>query len=187
MRRSDPCAAGAVKAARRAPALIPESLGPEGSEAWREVCELLARFAGERLADGATARSSGQFDRLNRTGRFLPHAAGTYDIAVRAYGRIGDPAAQSRLLTELARESFDPGDRTRAVSCQGRAARIAETIGDEVSRGEALSTMHTRICCSRTTGTPPGSPSGPPLSSRTRTARPPPGAPSPPWPTPTTV
>ncbi|MFD7963344.1 ATP-binding protein [Streptomyces zaomyceticus] len=141
VRRSDPCAAGAVKAARRALELIPENLGPEESEAWREVCELLARFAGERLADGATARSSGQFDRLNWTGRFLPHAAGTYDIAVRAYGRIGDPAAQSRLLTELARESFHSGDYTRAVSCQGRVARIAETIGDEVSQGEALSNM----------------------------------------------
>ncbi|MFE5480922.1 tetratricopeptide repeat protein [Streptomyces sp. NPDC056527] len=138
---SDPYAAEAQKAARRALALIPADLGPEEAEAWREVCEALARFATERLAACATARNEGRAARVIWSGRALPHVATTYDIAVRAYGRIGEPAAQVRLLTGLARECFESGDYKRAVSCQARVAAIAETVGDEAGQGEALSAM----------------------------------------------
>ncbi|MEU7387378.1 AAA family ATPase [Streptomyces tanashiensis] len=137
----DPVAADARKAAQRALALIPEDLAPEEAENWREVCELLARYAAKRLAGGATARSAGRFAEVPWTGRGLPQVATAYDIAVRAYERIGEPAAQARLLTDFARECFQSGDYTRAIRYQGQVADVAMAIGDEAGHGEALSAI----------------------------------------------
>ncbi|MEU3690350.1 AAA family ATPase [Streptomyces narbonensis] len=135
----DPYAAHAQKAARRALAMIPEGLEPEESEPWRDVCDLLARYAAKRLAVGATSRTLGQLAQVIWTGRTLPHVVSAYDIAVQAHERIGDPTAQASLLTDLARESFASGDYGQAIRSHGRAATIVEAIGDKVRHGEALS------------------------------------------------
>ncbi|WP_367826154.1 AAA family ATPase [Streptomyces sp. LMG1-1-1.1] len=137
----DPYAAHAQKAARRALSLIPEDLPSDETEEWREVCQLLARYAAKRLAGGATSRTMGQFAEVIWTGRVLPHVTSAYEIAVQAYKRINDPAAQARLYSDLARESFQSGEYTRAIGCQHAAAGIAEAIGDEAGQGEALSAI----------------------------------------------
>ncbi|MFE4618244.1 ATP-binding protein [Streptomyces sp. NPDC056747] len=137
----DPYARDAEKAADRALALIPEDPGPEEVEGWREVCDLLARYAALRLAGGAIARGLGEFALVTWRERTLPHVAGTYDGVGRAYKFIGHPAAQARLLTDLARECFQSGDYTRAISCQLYVEHIAGEIGDEAGQGEALAAI----------------------------------------------
>ncbi|WP_260605288.1 AAA family ATPase [Streptomyces sp. WAC01280] len=137
----DPHARDAEKAADRALALIPENPGPEEVEGWREVCDLLARYAAKRLAGGAIARGLGEFAQATWKEQTLPHVAGTYAGVGRAYEGIGHPAARTRLLTDLARECFQSGDYTRAISCQLSVEQIAGKIGDEAGQGEALSAI----------------------------------------------
>ncbi|MEU3482722.1 AAA family ATPase [Streptomyces sp. NPDC033754] len=137
----DPYAADAQKAARRALALIPDDPGPEEVELWREVCDLLARYAAKRLAGGAIARRRGELARVIWRERALPHVAGTYAGVGQAYESIGHPAAKARLLADLARESFASGDYTRAISCHLSVEQIAGRIGDEAGQGEALSAV----------------------------------------------
>ncbi|MFF5768169.1 ATP-binding protein [Streptomyces tanashiensis] len=137
----DPYAGESQKAARRALALIPEDLEPEEAEDWREVCDLLARYAAKRLTGGEEARYRGRVAELTWTDRTLPHVAAAYDIAVRAYERIGEPAAQARLLADFARECFQSGDYTRAIRYQGQVADVAMAVGDEAGHGEALSAI----------------------------------------------
>lgn len=138
---SDPYVTHAEKAARHALSLIPEDLQPQETEEWREVCDLLAHYAAERLAGGAASRTMGQHAQVIWTGRTLPNVTRTYQNAVEAYERINDPAAQARLYTDLARESFQSGQYARAIGCQQIVAGIAETNGDEAGQGEALSAI----------------------------------------------
>lgn len=142
-RGTDPVAgaAPAQMAARRALSLIPEDLRPEDADDWREVCELLARFAAKRLAWGAVSRDSGRPAQGDWSWRVLPHVTSTYEIAVQAYKRINDPAAQVRLYTDLAEESFQSGDYPRAIRCRTAVAGIAKAMGDEAGEGEALAAV----------------------------------------------
>ncbi|MCX4488341.1 ATP-binding protein [Streptomyces anulatus] len=134
-------AAPAQMAARRALSLIPEDLMPEDADDWRGVCALLARFAAARLAGGPIARDAGRIAQQDWSWRVLPHVASTYEIAVRAYQRINDPAAQVRLYSDLAEESFRSGDYPRVIKCRLAAAGITEAMGDEAGQGEALSAV----------------------------------------------
>ncbi|MEU0982471.1 AAA family ATPase [Streptomyces griseus] len=132
-------AAPAQRAARRALSLIPEGLRPEDADDWRGVCALLARFAAARLAGGPTSRDAGRLAQQNWSSLVLPHVASTYEIAVLAHRRVNDAAAQVRLYTDLAEESFRSGAYPLAVTCRLAAAGIAEATGDEGGQGEALS------------------------------------------------
>ncbi|EWS94738.1 hypothetical protein SSIG_05409 [Streptomyces filamentosus NRRL 11379] len=135
-------AAPAQMAARRALSLIPEDLRPENADEWRGgVCALLARFAAARLAGGPMSRDAGRLAHQDWSWRVLPHVASTYEIAVQAYRRINDAAAQAHLYTDLAEESFASGDYPRAVKCRLAAAGIAEAMGDEAGQGDALSAV----------------------------------------------
>ncbi|WP_406149066.1 ATP-binding protein [Streptomyces anulatus] len=137
--RSVAGAAPAQMAARRALSLIPEDLRPEDADDWRGVCALLARFAAARLAGGPMSRNAGQLAQQDWSWGVLPHVASTYEIAVQAYRRVNDAAAQVRLYTDLAEESFQSGAYPLAAKCRLAAAGIAETMGDEGGQGEALS------------------------------------------------
>ncbi|WP_228923104.1 AAA family ATPase [Streptomyces sp. DH7] len=132
-------AAPAQMAARRALSLIPEGLRPEDADDWRGVCALLARFAAARLAGGPMSRDAGRLAQRDWSWRVLPHVASTYEIAVQAYRRVNDAAAQVRLYTDLAEESFQSGAYPLAAKCRLAAAGIAEAMGDEEGQGEALS------------------------------------------------
>ncbi|MEU2573550.1 ATP-binding protein [Streptomyces anulatus] len=132
-------AAPAQMAARRALSLIPEGLRPEEADDWRGVCALLARFAAARLAGGPMSRDAGRLAQRDWSWRVLPHVASTYEIAVQAYRRVNDAAAQVRLYTDLAEESFQSGAYPLAAKCRLAAAGIAEAMGDEEGQGEALS------------------------------------------------
>ncbi|MFI5917126.1 ATP-binding protein [Streptomyces anulatus] len=132
-------AAPAQMAARRALSLIPEDLRPEDAADWRGVCALLARFAAARLAGGPMSRDAGRLAQRDWSWRVLPHVASTYEIAVQAYRRVNDAAAQVRLYTDLAEESFQSGAYPLAAKCRLAAAGIAETMGDEEGQGQALS------------------------------------------------
>ncbi|MFJ2437552.1 AAA family ATPase [Streptomyces anulatus] len=134
-------AAPAQMAARRALSLIPEDLRPEDADDWRGVCALLARFAAARLAGGPISRDAGRIAQQDWSWRVLPHVASTYEIAVQSYRRVNDPAAQVRLYSDLAEESFLSGDYPRAIKCRLAAAGIAEAMGDEAGQGEALSAV----------------------------------------------
>ncbi|MFJ9185593.1 ATP-binding protein [Streptomyces sp. b84] len=137
--RSVAGAAPAQMAARRALSLIPEDLRPEDADDWRGVCALLARFAAARLAGGPMSRDAGRLAQQDWSWGVLPHVASTYEIAVQAYRRVNDAAAQVRLYTDLAEESFQSGAYPLAAKCRLAAAGIAETMGDEGGQGEALS------------------------------------------------
>ncbi|NEB84173.1 AAA family ATPase [Streptomyces anulatus] len=132
-------AAPAQMAARRALSLIPEDLRPEDADDWRGVCALLARFAAARLAGGPMSRDAGRLAQRNWSWGVLPHVASTYEIAVQAYRRVNDAAAQVRLYTDLAEESFQSGAYPLAAKYRLAAAGIAEAMGDEEGQGEALS------------------------------------------------
>lgn len=134
-------AAPAQMAARRALSLIPEDLRPEDADDWRGVCALLARFAAARLAGGPISRDAGRIAQQDWSWRVLPHVASTYEIAVLAYRRVNDPAAQVRLYSDLAEESFRSGDYPRVIKCRLMAAGITEAMGDEAGQGEALSAV----------------------------------------------
>lgn len=103
------------------------------------MCALLARFAAARLAGGPTSRDAGRLAQQNWSSLVLPHVASTYEIAVLAHRRVNDAAAQVRLYTDLAEESFRSGAYPLAVTCRLAAAGIAEATGDEGGQGEALS------------------------------------------------
>ncbi|WP_329159900.1 ATP-binding protein [Streptomyces anulatus] len=132
-------AAPAQMAARRALSLIPEGLRPEDADDWRGVCALLARFAAARLDGGPVSRDAGRLAQQDWSWGVLPHVASTYEIAVQAYRRVNDAAAQVRLYTDLAEESFQSGAYPLAAKCRLAAAGIAEAMGDEEGQGEALS------------------------------------------------
>ncbi|MER7550132.1 AAA family ATPase [Streptomyces anulatus] len=132
-------AAPAQMAARRALSLIPEDLRPEDADDWRGVCALLARFAAARLAGGPMSRDAGRLAQRDWSWGVLPHVASTYEIVVQAYRRVNDAAAQVRLYTDLAEESFQSGAYPLAAKYRLAAAGIAEAMGDEEGQGEALS------------------------------------------------
>ncbi|MGW8354852.1 ATP-binding protein [Streptomyces wedmorensis] len=125
-------------AAERALAMIPPTTDPEEAESWREVCDVLARYAVESTTGGAEARASDEFTREGWWRTCLPAVARAHEIAVAACARIGDRAAQTDLLTGLADESFASGDYERAVGCRYRLAVAAVAAGDEAGEGEAL-------------------------------------------------
>ncbi|ESU47370.1 putative regulator protein [Streptomyces sp. HCCB10043] len=87
------------------------------------------------------SRDAGRLAHQDWSWRVLPHVASTYEIAVQAYRRINDAAAQAHLYTDLAEESFASGDYPRAVKCRLAAAGIAEAMGDEAGQGDALSAV----------------------------------------------
>ncbi|MFI8519910.1 ATP-binding protein [Streptomyces sp. NPDC085481] len=100
-------------AARRAVEAMPERVGEDETGSWREVCELL--------------------DQLSQK---LPAVA--LDLAVTAYHRIGDRAAEARLLTRLAHGHFETGAYEAAVSAHRRALSILEELDDVPGQGAAL-------------------------------------------------
>ncbi|MEU6878831.1 ATP-binding protein [Streptomyces sp. NPDC046712] len=129
---------GVTAVARNAVQAMPRTVREADAGPWREVCELLERFATNLAAEGAAGRAGKLYDPVRWREDELPRVAEAHDIAIGAYGRIGDRAAQARLLTALARESFDSGDHRRAVDGRRRALALLTELDDTVGQGETL-------------------------------------------------